>query len=316
MAENSNKIKLIFIGTPDFAIPALLSIINHPDFEIIAVITQPDKKVGRKQTLTFPSVKTTAIKHNLLVWQPIKIREIVNNIAAIKPDVIVVAAYAQIIPELILSIPKFGCINIHGSLLPKYRGASCVQAAIISGDNETGITIMKMDKNLDTGPILKQSSIKIINNDTAGTVSIKLAELGGQMIAQTIKSYINSDIKPIQQDDKQSTYAPTLKKNDGIINWLKTAPEIERFVRAMLPWPGAWTTWQNKKIAIKKIHSINIETTAQVGQVFIYEYAPAIQCGHGLIVFDLIQLEGRKEATGKDFLCGYKNFIGSNIFTN
>lgn len=316
MAANTNKIKTIFIGTPDFAVPALLSIINDSDFEMIAVITQPDKKIGRKQILTPPQVKTVAIKHNLPVWQPIKIKEITENIAAAQPDVIIVAAYAQIIPESILAIPKYGCINIHGSLLPKYRGASCVQAAIMNGDEETGITIMKMDKNLDTGPILEQSSIKINDTDTAETVSEKLAGLGGEIIVPTVKSYIGGQIKPIPQDDKLSTYAPMLKKNDGIVDWRKTAVEIERFVRAMLPWPGAWTSWQGKKISIKKVKIINSGHEVQIGQIFSYEDAPAIKCSDESLVLELIQLEGKNETTGKDFLRGYKNFIGSNISTN
>ncbi|MDP3043507.1 MAG: methionyl-tRNA formyltransferase, partial [bacterium] len=243
------KIKTIFIGTSDFGIPALRALAKDKQFEIIAVITQPDKPTGRKQILTPPPIKAEAEKYQIPIFQPEQIKNLQTEISAqgecasgaknLKSDIIIVAAYAQIIPEEILNLPKYGCINIHGSLLPKYRGAACVQAAILNGDGQTGVTIMKMDKGLDTGPILWQDKINIESRDTAGALYEKLSRLGAKILPIVIKKYIAGVIKPIAQDNARASYVKRLKKQDGLIDWAKSAVEIERFIRAMAPWPSA-----------------------------------------------------------------------------
>ena len=188
----NKKIKTIFIGTPDFGIPVLISLISDKNFDILGVITQPDKKVGRQQILTETPIKKIASSYNIKVWQPKKLKEFADEIKKLEPDLIVVVAYAQILPKAILEIPKYSCINIHGSLLPKYRGAACIQAAILNGDEETGITIMKMDEGLDTGPIIAQEKIAIETNDTGEKIFNKLSELAVEKAAPIILDYIDN----------------------------------------------------------------------------------------------------------------------------
>ncbi len=321
--KNNDKIRCIFIGTPSFAVPTLHTLINDEQFDIMAVVTQPDKKAGRKQAITPPPVKIEAEKYNIPVYQPEKIKDLKLKIKELKPDLIIVAAYAQIIPESILDIPKFGIINIHGSLLPKYRGASCIQAAIINGDAKTGVTIMKMDKGLDTGPVLTQSLINIAPNDTAGSLYEKLSELGAKILPPCLKKYIADEIEPRRQNNSLSSYAGLLKKQDGKINWKKSAIEIERFIRAMSPWPSAFTSLKikNQKSKIKnnyiniKILKIKHETLTtnkhKAGELFLHDGSLAVQCGQDSLIIKKLQLEGKKEMTAEEFLRGYKSLVGS-----
>jgi methionyl-tRNA formyltransferase len=318
--------KTIFIGTPSFALPALESLIKDFFFDMVGVVTQPDKLVGRKQVLTPPPIKVLAEQNNILVWQPKRIKEITKELQKLNPDLIVVAAYAQIIPEEILNIPQYGCVNVHGSLLPKYRGASCIQAAILNGDNETGITIMKMDKGLDTGDILSQKNIPIQNNDTAASLYDKLSLLGGEILIPVLKKYIAGEIKPEKQDDLKANYIGLLKKEDGKINWKTSAEEIERFVRAMNPWPNGWSQLiiNNEKLKIGMqdtgkqmlVKILEVEHNAlsinkyKVGEIFLEDKKLAVQCGKDALIIKKLQLEGKKENTAEDFIRGHQNFIG------
>ncbi|MFH0892263.1 MAG: methionyl-tRNA formyltransferase [Candidatus Falkowbacteria bacterium] len=299
------KITTIFIGTPDFGVPALCALIKDDIFDVVAVITQPDKKTGRKQVLTPPPIKLEAQKYKIPVYQPEKIsRHPIANI-----DLIVVAAYAQILPESILSAPKYGCINIHGSLLPKYRGAACIQHAIMNGDKETGITIMKMDKGLDTGPILAQKSVPIEITDTAGTIFDKLSLLGAELLLPTIKNYIAGKIEPEPQDDSRASYARQLKKEDGRIDFKKSAEEIERFVRAMSPWPGAFLI-TNKTIKIIETERKTIKINKhKPGKFFVFENKLAVQCGTDALIINKIQPEGKKIMSGEEFINGYRDLL-------
>lgn len=313
------KIKTIFIGTPDFGIPALRALIEDDAFDVFAVITQPDKKVGRKQILTPPPIKVEALKYKIPVYQPEKISDIsalggqypISNI-----DLIVVAAYAQILPENILNAPKYGCINVHGSLLPKYRGAACIQAAIMAGDEETGITIMKMDKGLDTGPLLAQKSISIENTDTAGTLFDKLSLIGAELLLATLKDYIAGKISPQAQDESSASYARQLKKEDGRIDFSKSAEETERFIRAMSPWPGAWGfSNADCRVSNKIIKIIAVEhgpvkiNKHEPGNFFIYNDKLAVQCGQDALIIKKIQPEGKKIMSGEEFINGYGNLV-------
>jgi methionyl-tRNA formyltransferase len=316
-----NKIKTIFIGTPDFAVPSLCALINDEQFDIISVITQPDKKAGRKQVITPPPVKVIAEKHNIPVLQPPQITNYQlpasrcgqgGQITNLKPDLIIVIAYAQIMPEDILNIPKYGVINVHGSLLPKYRGASCIQAAILSGDKETGVTLMRMDKGLDTGPILAQKSINILPADTAGSLYKKLSELGAQILTPTLKKYINKEIKPKPQDNKKASHVGLLKKQDGKISWSKSAVEIEKFVRAMNPWPVAWTKLGSKNLKILEAGHESLKINRyKTGELLLDNSNLLVQCGQDALVIKRLQLEGKTEVSDAEFIRGHKNLIGS-----
>jgi methionyl-tRNA formyltransferase len=308
----NNKIKTIFIGTPDFSIPTLISLVNNSDFNILGVITQPDKKVGRQQILTEPPIKKVARSYSLLVCQPEKIKNFVAEIKNLAPDLIIVIAYAQIIPPGILSLPKYGCVNIHGSLLPKYRGASCVPAAIINGDAKTGITIMLMDKNLDTGPIIAQEEIEIAKDETSATLYKKLSVLAGKTAITKIKDYVDGRLQPKPQGGALATLTKILQKDDGLISWQKDAPQIERFIRAMHPWPGAFAYWQGKKIAIIKTENEILPINNHLsGEIFLHNDKVAIQCGHDAIILDVVKLEGKNEMPIKKFINGYQKFVGS-----
>ncbi|MBU4217073.1 methionyl-tRNA formyltransferase [Candidatus Parcubacteria bacterium] len=313
----NKPIRTIFIGTPDFGVPALQSLVNSANFEIIGVITQPDKKIGRKQVLTSPPIKVTALEHKIAVHQPEKIRNFSLDVFS-DIDLIVVVAYAQIIPKSILESPKYGCINIHGSLLPKYRGAACIQASIMGGDPETGITIMQMDEGLDTGAIIHQEKIKIENNDTTGVIFDKLSTLGGHILPDILLKYISGDLKPQAQDNNKSSYVGMLKKTDGHIDWNKTAVELERFVRAMSPWPGASaiTNYKLKTINLKIIsteHSVLEINSHTPGTLFINDDKLCVQCGQDALIVKQLQLEGKKALTDKEFLNGHQNLIGTTL---
>jgi len=305
------KIKIIFIGTPEFGVLALKSLISDKFFYISSVITQGDKKVGRKHIITFPPIKTEALKHNISVFQPEKIKNFTKKIKKMAPDLIIVIAYSQIIPEDILKIPKYGCINVHGSLLPKYRGAACIQASIINGDKESGITIMKMDKGLDTGPILHKEKVELDNEETAGSLSIKLSLLAGKTLVPVLKKYIEKKIKPRNQDDNKSSYVGKLSKKDGEINWHDEAEKLEKIIRAMNPWPGAWTKYDSYIIKIKKAEILKTDYAYKVGQTFLYNNELAIKCGSDALILKIIQLEGKKETSSKDFIKGNNYIIGA-----
>jgi methionyl-tRNA formyltransferase len=305
------------MGTPDFAVPSLSALINDNGFEVITVVTQPDKKIGRKQILTPTPVKNRAGEDNIPVLQPTNISEINKQLQQYRPDIIVVVAYAQKIPKEILDIPKYGVFNVHGSLLPKYRGASCLQAPILNGDKKTGITIMKMDSGLDSGDILAQKEIELTPQDTASTVHDRLAELGAGILPRSLKSYIQGKAKTEPQNNSQASYVRTLKKEEGKIDWRKPAKEIERMVRALNPWPGTYSYANypgGKKTIIKilevepKILKINEYPN---GTLFVdREEKLGVQCGENSLKITKIQPEGKKPMSGEDLARGYKDLLG------
>lgn len=312
--NNKKKIKIIFIGTSDFGRPALQSVFTDPLFHIQCLITQPDKKSGRQQVLTPSPLKLEAQKIGLPVLQPEIISAAQPEIKKFIPDLIIVAAYAQIIPESVLAIPRFGCLNLHASLLPKCRGAACIQGAILNGDDKTGVTIMKMDKNLDTGPILAQAAIPIGQNDNTGIIFDKLSVLAAEMLIPTIKKYIAGKIKLVAQNEKDKSYFKILKKQDGRITWQKPAVIIERFIRAMNPWPGAFSYFEHDNNIMLKI----IETEAlprkinqnKPGTLFIHKNELLLQCGQDALAIKKLQPAGKNIITAADFIRGYKNYIG------
>lgn len=306
------KYRLAFVGTPKIALPSLTALKNDQRFEIVTVITQPDMPAGRNLELTPPPVKTTAVGYGLNVLQPQKISQIIDQLREMELDALVVIAYAQIIPEAILALPKYGCINVHGSLLPKYRGAAVLQAPILNNDQETGVTIMLMDKTLDTGPILKQKAFSISENETAGSLGEKMSKLGAELLPDVLVDYFQGRIAPQEQDNNLANYVGKLDKQDGLIDWTKEAKEIECFVRAMSPWPSAWTWLTGKQLKIVEVDPNIISLTMhKPGKTFIYNSTLAVQCGNNSLIIRKLQLEGKKTVTAQEFIQGYKDSIGA-----
>lgn len=307
-----NRYRIAFVGTPKISLPALTALKNDNRFEIVAVVTQPDMPAGRNLELSPPPVKTAAEALDLLVFQPQKISQIIDQLRELELDAIVVIAYAQIIPESILNLPKYGCVNIHGSLLPKYRGAAVLQAPILNDDKETGVTIMLMDKTLDTGPILKQRAFAIAENETGGSLGEKMAKIGAEILGNTLVDYFEGRIKPQEQNNDLANYVGKLTKEDGLIDWTKSAKSLECFVRAMSPWPSAWTWLNGKKIKILEVdpHIISLNMH-KGGKTFIYNSTLAVQCGENALVIRKLQLEGKNPLSAQDFIQGYKDSIGA-----
>lgn len=303
--------KLVFIGTPDFACPSLQAIYDDGAFDIAAVITQPNKPSGRGLALKEPPVRVLAKKLNLPILQPEKIKLALPQIMALKPEIIVVAAYAQIIPEAILSLPKYGCLNVHASLLPKYRGAGVIQAPILNNDSKSGVTIMLMDKTLDTGPILTQAEISLGKGETAGSLSDKLSALGAELLIPTINDWIADKIKPVAQDNSQASYVGLVGKQDGLVDWQRKAVYLERFVRAMSPWPGAWTWLKGRQVKIIEVNQKILPLDSyKPGKLFVYNNNLAVQCGEQALVIEKLKLAGKPEITGVDFINGHKDLVG------
>ena len=290
------------MGSPDFAVPSLKALASV--YPIVGVVTQPDREAGRGRTLVAPPVKTAAQGLGLPIIQPEKLRspEAMEQLQIWAPDLIVVAAYGQILRPAVLDLPHLGCINVHGSLLPRWRGAAPIQAAILAGDQETGITIMKMDNGVDTGPMLSQRSLLISEDDTAGTVFEKMSRLGAELLVETLPGYLEGTIQARPQPEAGVTYAPMLKKDDGLLDFTRPADELARRVRALNPWPGAFFEWQG---GVMKVHAAHASDGRAVpGVHLIQQKMPAIATGEGLLVLDVVQPAGKKPMDGKAFLAG------------
>lgn len=311
---------LIFFGTPQFAVPSLKALIDEKE-EISLVITQPDKVKGRGHILSLPPIKELALAHGLKVVQPIKIRDkdFYEEIRSINPEFIVVVAYGKILPDEILNLPRYGCINVHASLLPKYRGAAPIQWALINGERTTGITTMLMDKGLDTGDILLKAELEIKEDDNAATLFNSLSLLGAKTLIETIKGMREGKIKPIPQTGN-ATYAPPLKKEDGRINWSKTAEELFNFVRGMYPWPSAFCYFNNERIRIITARIQKTEDRIQKKAVpgMIVKASDGeliVETGKGFLVIEYLQPEGKKVMSAKAFLSGRKLKEGYDKFS-
>lgn len=296
--------KIIFMGTPDFAAASLEALIDSRH-EIQAVVTQPDKPKGRKGELTPSPVKVVAEEKGIKVYQPLKVRdeEFVETLRAYNPDVIVVVAFGQIIPLSILKMPKFGCVNIHGSLLPKYRGAAPIQWAVLDGEKETGITTILMDEGIDTGDILLKKTIKIDADETSGSLFDKLMALGAETILETLDELEKGSITPTKQGESPTAYAKMLTKAMGLIDFTRSAKELDCFVRGMDPWPSAYTLLAGKTLKLWKVRAV--EKSGKAGSVIeIGKESFTIACGEGAIEVLEVQLEGKKRMSAGDFLKG------------
>lgn len=301
---------VVFMGTPDFAVPSLENIARVHTVQ--AVFTQPDKPVGRKMVLTPPDVKVCAEKLEIPVYQPVKLKDSDSYeiIKELNPDVIVVVAYGQILPENILNIPKYGCINVHGSLLPKYRGAAPIQWSVLNGDKVTGVTTMYMEKGLDTGDILETKEYEIGINDTAGEVFDTLAEMGGRLILDTLEKAEKGELHPIKQDDSKSSYAKMLDKSMCNIDFSKTNLQVHNQVRGLSPWPVASTKLNGK--VLKIFETRLAEGKGKPGEI-LNTNPLTIACGEGAVVVNTVQLQGKKKMDSKAFLQGHKLEKGTVI---
>ncbi len=301
---------VVFMGTPDFAVPSLENIAKVHNVQ--AVFTQPDKPVGRKMILTPPDVKVCAEKLGIPVYQPLKLKDSDSYeiIKELNPDVIVVVAYGQILPENILNIPRYGCINVHGSLLPKYRGAAPIQWSVLNGDKVTGVTTMYMEKGLDTGDILETKEYEIGINDTAGEVFDTLAEMGGKLILDTLEKAVKGELHPIKQDDSKSSYAKMLDKSMCNIDFSKTNLQVHNQVRGLSPWPVASTKLNGK--VLKIFETRLADGKGKPGEI-LNTKPLTIACGEGAVVVNTVQLQGKKKMDSKAFLQGHKLEKGTVI---
>ncbi len=300
------QIKVVFMGSPDFAVPALHALNQH--YSVVGVVSQPDRPSGRGMTLTPPPVKVAAQALGIPVMQPEKLRqpEAMEQLQAWNPDLIIVAAFGQILKQEVLDLPKYGCLNIHASLLPRWRGAAPIQSAILAGDAETGITIMKMDAGLDTGPMIAKRSIPILPHDTGGSLFEKLSALGGDFLLDILPSYLNGDFNLQPQPEDSVTYAPMLKKEDGLLDTTQTAEALERRVRAFSPWPGTFLLWNDAPLKIRLAHVEAGKTEA--GWRGVRSGLPAIGTSDGYLILDELQPAGKKAMSGKAFLAGARDW--------
>ncbi len=299
--------KLIFCGTPKFAVPALERL-TSPPFEIELVVTNPDEPSGRGYDLKASPVKQVALDCRLPVFQPKKLKTPFSHafLSEYRPDAIVVVAYGHILPGWMIALPRLGCINLHASLLPKYRGAAPIAWAIIRGERRTGVTTMKIDAGLDTGDILLAREMEILINDTTETLGERLSLVGAELMAETLERLDRGEIKPRPQDHSQATLAPILKKEDGIINWLLSAEEIERRVRGLCPWPGAYTVFRGKGLQVWRAAVAPMPASAlDPGTLFGEGGRALVTCGNGSFLELIeVQMEGRRCVSGRDFLNG------------
>lgn len=313
--------RVLFMGTPDFAVPSLKALLAAPNYSVSAVVTQPDRPAGRGHVLHESPIKRTAREAGIAILQPEKLRApgVFEELQAVQPDVIVVAAFGQILRQNVLDLPRFGCVNVHASLLPRWRGAAPIQAAIRAGDQQTGITIMKIDAGLDTGPSLSFRAIPISDNDTGQTLHDKLAALGGPLLIETLDSYLAGQIAPHPQDDSQSTYAPMLTKDAGRIDWSQSAIEISRQVRAYDPWPGTFTTWGSQMLKIlgggvlSGVPTNNADNGHIIAVTHNGKPVIAVSTAHGLFQLDQVQLAGRSAVKIDAFIRGYPAFLGARL---
>jgi methionyl-tRNA formyltransferase len=308
--------RTIFFGTPSFAVPTLKGLLEGPD-EVVAVVTQPDRKKGRGQRVAFSPVKEEALLNGtseIVLFQPERVREetFQGNLRDLHPDLFVVAAYGQILPKSLLEIPRYGAVNVHASLLPKYRGAAPIAWAILKGERVTGVTIMRMDEGMDTGDVLSQREIPMEDEETAETLHDKLASLGAPLLLETVSRMKRGEVTPIRQDSSRVTYAPPLKKEDGRIDWRREAIEIDRQVRAFSPWPGAYTLVEEQFLKIYRGEVRGEKTGGNAGKVlWVGMDFIEVGTGGGSFLIKEVQREGKNRLRIREFLTGHPIPVGT-----
>ncbi len=304
--------RVVFMGTPEFAVPSLRALSVH--YEIALVVTQPDRPAGRGRGVRESAVKVAARELGLPVYQPDSLRgpEPLAALREAKPDVAVVAAFGEILRESVLTLPPRGCVNVHASLLPRHRGASPVAAAILAGDTASGTTIMLLDQGMDTGPILAQAQEPIRPDDTTGTLTERLSHLGARLLLETLPLWLAGQLEPQPQDASQATYAPRVRKEDGLIDWANPAIVIERQIRAFDPWPGAYTFWQGRRLRIVSAEANAAWCGREVpGTVLQACDGLAVATGEGALIVRQLQVAGKRCVDCAAFLCGQPHFVGS-----
>ena len=310
--------KLVFMGTPAFSVPILEGLLEE-GYEVVAVVTQPDRPVGRKKIITPTPVKEAAVKHGLLVLQPEKISgsEEMEKIIALQPDVIITAAFGQFLPEKLLQAPVHGAINVHASLLPKYRGGAPVHYSIINGEKETGVTIMEMIKKMDAGGIYAQESLPITKQDDVGTMFEKLSALGKQLLLKTLPDILNGNLSPRPQDESKVTFSPNITREQEAIDWNKTAEEIDNQVRGMRPWPIAFTTYEQTRWKLLNVEALAEKTTAEPGTIIKKDKKHLwIACGkQTVLAIKELQPAGKGKQAVNEFLngSGQQVMIGQQV---
>ena len=307
--------RIVFMGTPDFSVPALEALVEG-GHEVVAAITQPDKPKGRGKAVRMTPVEEKAMELGIPVYQPVKVREpeFVEKLRQMEPDAIVVVAFGQILPKSILEIPRYGCVNIHASLLPKYRGAAPIQWAVIDGERESGVTTMFMNEGLDTGDMLEKEAVTLDPKETGGSLHDKLSAIGGRLILSTLKGLEDGTLKGTPQTDEGTCYAKMLKKSLGDIDWTMDAAAIERLIRGLNPWPSAYTCLHGKTLKIwdgdvlEREYGVEPGTVAEVAKDRL-----VVQTGQGSLAIRSLQLEGKKRMDAGDFLRGYAVEAGTRL---
>ncbi len=320
-------LRIIFMGTPQFAVPALEALIGGaapgvvlPEgYQLVTVITRVDKPAGRGQEIVYSPVKQVALAHGIPVWQPgsLKRPENIEALAAYHADLYIVAAFGQILPQAVIDQPRYGTLNIHASLLPKYRGVSPISEAILQGDAESGVTIMLIDAGVDTGPMLLQRSIPLAADETTGSLTTKLATLGAQALLEALPLWVAGKITPQPQDEQKASHTRMLRKEDGEIRWERPAAVLAREVRAYTPWPGSYTHWRGKLLKIITARPLSLEPHSQVmpGTVSLLRDETgrqllAVVTSVGRLLVERLQLEGRKAMSAEEFVRGYPQIVG------
>jgi len=322
--------RIVFMGSPDFALPVLRRLLES-GHEVVAVYTQPDRPAGRGRALQAPPAKTLALARGVPVFQPASVSapDSVQELARLAPDLIVIAAYGQILRQPVLDIPRRGVLNVHASLLPRHRGAAPVAAAILAGDKETGVTIMRTELALDAGPILVQRRVPISPHDTAGTLTERLAEAGADLVMEVLPAWLEGSLSPTPQDASQATYAPALRKEDGRVDWGLPAEDVWRRVRAFAPWPGAFTYLDGKPLRLLDTWPLAVDHQGQpAGTVVpcplgaaapeqaglpVRQAGFAVVTGRGLLAIMRLQLAGRRALPATDFLRGQRGLMGKRL---
>jgi methionyl-tRNA formyltransferase len=310
-----NELRILFMGTPQFGVVPLEFLVNN-NYTVVGVYTQQDKVAGRGQMITSSPVKKSALRNNLSIYQPdnLKTEEAVAGLLSLKPDLIITSAYGQILSKKILEIPRFGCINVHPSLLPLYRGVSPVPATLLAGDEFTGVTIMLADPGIDTGPILAQACIPVLSQDTTGTLTEKLSVIGAQLLMDVIPRWTTGQLKQRPQENTAASYCRKIAKEDGEINWQLPAVKIWRQVRAYTPWPGSYTSWQGKKLKILAARPMGQADGLRTGEVVPgkdKEIGFGVKAGDDILGIMAVQYEGKRAMTAADFARGQRGLLGN-----
>jgi methionyl-tRNA formyltransferase len=317
---SENKIRLIFMGTPVFAIPVLRALTTAQEAQVIAVFTPPDRPKGRGRAVEMPPVKGYAVELGLPVFQPVSLRSQAaqEELAKLRPDVIVIAAYGKLLPPPVLNTPPHGCLNLHPSLLPRYRGPSPVATAILNGEEVTGVTLMLLDEGMDTGPIISQREYALSGRETAVYLTQSLFQTGAQLLLDTLGPWVAGRVAPRPQDEIFSTPTRKLERGDGAVDWRVAASELERRCRAFSPWPGLFTKWNGKVLKLLDVLPLPVTAASQAGPglvvpLSIPETSVGVGTGDGILGLRSVQLEGRRALPAAEFLQGYPQFLGARL---